>query len=194
MQPNRIQSIFDVFTQPQAAQPTGLMPLSRCGGFELGDFESGARGRFRAPLFGSIDCRYTSCFDWLSKLLNLQALRRSHDAGTLDLKAFDGGREGIERLRSLAQLIAVAWVASTCRPSGFTAPAQPTATTPLSSDGDFEHLGYGRVWRIAWSTSLCRPVYGAARDHPRQVKLAVLKTRSRHPPRRWGPACTEPRR
>ena len=47
-----------------------------------------------------------------------RARRPSHDAGTLDFTASDWGREGNDRLRSLAQLIAVAWVTSMRRPSG----------------------------------------------------------------------------
>ena len=101
-----------------AGQPTGHTPLSRCGDFGLGDFGSGSRGRFRASLFGAMGCRCLSCFDWFTKLVNLQALRPSRDAGTLDLTAFDWGGEGNDRLRSLAQWIAVAWVTSRCRPGG----------------------------------------------------------------------------
>ena len=101
-------------------------------------------GRFSGSLFCVTDDCYLGCFDWWSKLLHLQALRPSLNAGTANERASKcrpsrptyrpyapltmrglwslwlriGDVRGNDRLRNLAQSIAVAWVALKSRPSG----------------------------------------------------------------------------
>ncbi|CAM2070674.1 hypothetical protein SCOR_35185 [Sulfidibacter corallicola] len=102
-----------------------------------------------APLFGSIPDRNGRRFDWWNKLFHLQARRPSHDAGTLDLTAFDWGREGENRLRSLAQWIVVAWVASKRRAGSPT--YRPDA--PLTMRGP---------WTLRLSMGVVREKIGSA--------------------------------
>ena len=97
---------------------TETTSLVCAGNLEHIGFDEGERGRGFASLVGVTCCRCMGCFDWLSKLLNLQALPPLSRCGDFDLAASDWRREGDAVLRSLAQYIVVAWVASKRRPSG----------------------------------------------------------------------------
>ena len=55
-----------------------------------------------ASLLSGFVCLQIRGFDWWSKLLHLQALRPSQDAGSLDYAASLAGGLGSDRLRSLA--------------------------------------------------------------------------------------------
>ncbi|CAM2064401.1 hypothetical protein SCOR_03465 [Sulfidibacter corallicola] len=68
-----------------AGQPTDVTPLSRCGDVGHCDLAGVRYGRKSAPLFGVNHRRCSGRVDVSARRANLQALRPSHDAGTLRL-------------------------------------------------------------------------------------------------------------
>ena len=132
----------------RAGQPTATTPLSACGNYQTTHFGGGPSAEESASLLGIPIHGGSGRFDWFTRLVNLQALRPSRDAGTVNFATSLTRGEGSDRLRSWAQRSAEADITSIGRAGSPTYRPYVAYEHTGSSTLVFQRNLWLRSWRL----------------------------------------------